>query len=95
MSLEVLGFNSERDGQVVAAASFATADFCAAQGMPSAEAYTTGDRAGQYAAEIIFASLSRMGVWPPKGFEGDAESAFIATTKQITLESGAVDQRLS
>jgi saccharopine dehydrogenase-like NADP-dependent oxidoreductase len=87
MTLEVSGFNRDRDGQLANAASFAAADFCIAQGMPEGAAYTTGDRAAQYAAEVIFASLARIGQWPPQDFDPDA---FIEATKQVAIESGAI-----
>jgi hypothetical protein len=88
MSFEVKDFDSERDGKLVAAVTLAAADLCAAEDTPRFAAYTEADRRAQYAAEVLFVTLGRLGLWPPP--EGIDVEAAVATMEQVVLDNGAM-----
>lgn len=67
MSIDIDGFNEDDVSASLEAAQLA-ATLTHEQGFEASTAYTVGQRAGQYAAEVIFASLRFIGVIPPEGF---------------------------
>ncbi|MCA9349204.1 hypothetical protein KC878_03655 [Candidatus Saccharibacteria bacterium] len=61
MTLEIRGFDRQRDGRPAGAAAITAALFCEHQGTSSADAHTTGLRGGEYAAGITITALRRIG----------------------------------
>jgi hypothetical protein len=74
------------DARLAGEASVLAGDLCAAQGMEADKAYTSGTRGGQYAAEIVFVALRKIGALPE---QIDAE-AFIAAANEAAEASSQV-----
>jgi len=83
MSVEIKGFEGG-DRRITGDIAHEAARLCVAQGMSAAEAFTSGSRGGQYAAELTITVLREMGLIPNQDF--DVEE-FLGIAHRITDES--------
>lgn len=79
MSIEIVGRNPS-DEEVIGEIGVLAADLCRAQSEDTTGSYTTSVRAGEFAGEVIFASLRQLGIIPKEGFD---VTAFLVTAKAI------------
>jgi hypothetical protein len=84
MSIEIEGFDP-RDRGVASEASYLAGRLCVAQGIHPDQAYTVGDRGANYASELTFAVLRRMGIIPGEGIDTEV---FKATARALMQQSG-------
>jgi len=68
MAIEIDGFN-DSDILPTQEAAHLASELAQHEGVHNGFAYTIGQRAGEYAAGIIFTALREMGVIPPAGFD--------------------------